>query len=173
VTTHGSFFSMAHFHYTIMGGLIFTFFAAIYYWVPKMTGFQLNERLGKIHFWSMFLAFNSTFAPLFAVGFLGQPRRVVTYPQHLQFLNDWVSASAFVLGLSMLVFLGNFVYSMLFARVPAGDNPWESRSLEWQLPSPVPVHDFDRIPVITSDPYDYGGAGAPVAAPAPAPAGGV
>ena len=64
VTTHGSFFSMAHFHYTIMGGLIFTFFAAIYYWVPKMTGFELNERLGKIHFWVMFIAFNSTFAPL-------------------------------------------------------------------------------------------------------------
>ena len=98
VTTHGSFFSMAHFHYTIMGGLVFTFFAAIYYWVPKMTGFKLNERLGKIHFWTMFIAFNSTFAPLFAVGFLGQPRRVVTYPHNLQFLNDWVSVSAFVLG---------------------------------------------------------------------------
>jgi cytochrome c oxidase subunit I len=172
VTTHGSFFSMAHFHYTIMGGLIFTFFAAIYYWVPKMTGFQLNERLGKIHFWSMFLAFNSTFAPLFAVGFLGQPRRVVTYPQHLQFLNDWVSASAFVLGLSMLVFLANFVYSLVFARIPAGDNPWHSKSLEWQLPSPVPVHNFDQIPVITSEPYDYGGAAVPAGAPAPAPAGG-
>ena len=123
VTTHGSFFSMAHFHYTIMGGLIFTFFAAIYYWVPKMTGFQLNERLGKIHFWSMFLAFNSTFAPLFAVGFLGQPRRVVTYPQHLQFLNDWVSVSAFVLGLSMLVFLFNLVYSLVFVRMPRREQP--------------------------------------------------
>jgi cytochrome c oxidase subunit 1 len=163
---------MAHFHYTIMGGLIFTFFAAIYYWVPKMTGFELNERLGKIHFWSMFLAFNSTFAPLFAVGFLGQPRRVVTYPQHLQFLNDWVSASAFVLGLSMLVFLFNLVYSLVFVRIRAESNPWHSRWLEWQLPSPGPVHDFDRIPVITGDPYDYGGAGVPVAAPAPAPASG-
>ena len=98
VTTHGSFFSMAHFHYTIMGGLVFTFFAAIYYWVPKMTGWELNERLGKIHFWTMFIFFNSTFAPLFAAGFLGQPRRVVTYPSGLQFLNDWVSVSAFLLG---------------------------------------------------------------------------
>ena len=88
VTTHGSFFSMAHFHYTIVGGLVFTFFAAIYYWVPKMTGFQLNERMGKIHFWWMFIAFNSTFAPLFAAGFLGMPRRVVTYPASLQFIND-------------------------------------------------------------------------------------
>jgi cytochrome c oxidase subunit I len=171
VTTHGSFFSMAHFHYTIMGGLVFTFFAAIYFWVPKMTGFMLNERLGKIHFWLMFISFNSTFAPLFAIGFLGQPRRVVTYPHNLQFLNDWVSVSAFVLGFSMLIFLYNFVYSLLFARVRAPANPWGSRSLEWQLPSPVPVHDFDRIPVITGDPYDYGSP-APPAIPAAAPAGG-
>jgi cytochrome c oxidase subunit 1 len=167
-TTHGSFFSMAHFHYTIMGGLVFTFFAAIYYWVPKMTGFQLNERLGKIHFWTMFLSFNSTFMPLFVIGFLDQPRRVVTYQASLQFLNDWASVSAFCLGASMLLFLFNFVYSLVFARIPAGPNPWESRSLEWQLPSPVPVHNFDRIPVISGDPYDYGQPARPTAVPAPA-----
>jgi cytochrome c oxidase subunit 1 len=168
VTTHGSFFSMAHFHYTIMGGLVFTFFAAIYYWLPKMTGFQLNERLAKIHFWSMFIAFNATFAPLFAAGFLGQPRRVVSYQVTLQSLNDWVSAAAFVLGISMLVFLVNLVYSMVFARVPAEANPWASRSIEFQLPSPVPVHNFDRIPTITGDPYGYGETPAPVGVPSPA-----
>ena len=74
--THGSFFVMAHFHYTIMGGLIFTFFAAIYYWVPKMTGLRFNEKLAKWHFWLMFVAFNSTFMPLFALGMEGMPRRV-------------------------------------------------------------------------------------------------
>ena len=170
-TEHGSFFVMAHFHYTIMGGLIFTFFAAIYYWLPKMTGLELNERLGKIHFWSMFLAFNSTFLPLFAVGFLGQPRRVVTYASNLQFLNDWVSASAFVLGLSMLVFIANLVYSLLFAQVRAERNPWNSLSIEWQLPSPVPVQNFDHIPTFESDPYGYGDGAVPVARPAaPAPA---
>jgi cytochrome c oxidase subunit 1 len=170
VSTHGSFFSMAHFHYTIMGGLIFTFFAAIYYWLPKMTGLQLNERLGKIHFWSMFLAFNFTFFPLFAVGFLGQPRRAVTYAPHLQWLNDWASAAAFVLGLSMLVFLYNLIYSMLFARVRAERNPWGSLSLEWQLPSPVPVQNFDTIPTFESDPYGYGDGGLPVARPSGVPA---
>jgi cytochrome c oxidase subunit 1 len=170
VSTHGSFFSMAHFHYTIMGGLIFTFFAAIYFWLPKMTGLQLNERLGKIHFWSMFLAFNFTFFPLFAVGFLGQPRRVVTYAPHLQWLNDWASAAAFVLGLSMLVFLYNLVYSLLFARVRAERNPWGSLSIEWQLPSPVPVQNFDTIPTFESDPYGYGDGALPVARPAGAPA---
>jgi cytochrome c oxidase subunit I len=169
-TTHGSFFSMAHFHYTIMGGLVFTFFAGIYYWVPKMTGFQLNERLGKIHFWSMFLMFNSTFFPLFIAGFQGQPRRVVTYPHGLQFLNDWVSVSAFLLGASMILFLYNFVKSLVFDRVPAPADPWGSKSIEWQLPSPVPVHNFDRIPVFSSDPYGYGEPGS-VPVPAGAPAG--
>ncbi len=170
VTTHGSFFSMAHFHYTIMGGLVFTFFAAIYYWGPKMFGFKFNERLGKIHFWMMFLAFNSTFAPLFALGFLGMPRRVVTYPTNLQGLNDWVSVSAFVLGLSMLVFLVNVVWSLIIRREPAEANPWNSKSAEWQLPTPVPVHDFDRIPVFDADPYPYGVEPVPVgAAAAPAP----
>jgi cytochrome c oxidase subunit 1 len=156
VTTHGSFFSMAHFHYAIMGGLIFTFFAAIYYWLPKMTGVQLNQKLGKIHFWIMFISFNSTFAPLFAIGFLGQSRRDVTYPSNLQFLNDWASVSAFVLGFSMLIFLANFVWSLVIARIPAEQNPWHSASLEWQVPTPVPSHDFDTIPVIDSDPYPYG-----------------
>ncbi len=168
VATHGSFFVMAHFHYTIMGGLVFVFFAAIYYWVPKMFGVALNEKLGKIHFWTMFVAFNSTFFPLFALGLMGQPRRVVTYPTHLQALNIWVSVSAFVLGASMLIFLYNVVYSLVIVRKPAPDNPWESKSLEWQTPTPVPVDDFSRQPVIDSDPYDYGVPPARVPAEAPA-----
>jgi cytochrome c oxidase subunit I len=172
VTTHGSFFVMAHFHYTIMGGLIFAFFAGIYYWVPKMYGFKLNERLAKIHFWVMFIAFNSTFAPLFALGFMGMPRRVVTYNPAWQGLNDWVSASAYVLGLSMLVFLYNVVWSLVIKREPAEPNPWHSKGTEWQLPTPVPTNDFDRIPVFDDDPYPYGVEPAPTRAPAYAPAGG-
>src|SRR6266702_2725607 len=97
-TEHGSFFVMAHFHYTIMGGLIFAFFGGIYYWLPKVMGVTMNERLGKVHFWTMFIAFNSTFMPLFAAGMLGQPRRVFEYTANLQTLNDWVSISAFCLG---------------------------------------------------------------------------
>jgi cytochrome c oxidase subunit 1 len=161
VTLHGSFFVMAHFHYTIMGGLVFAFFAGIYYWLPKMAGVELNETLGKIHFWTAFVFFNSTFLPLFAVGMLGMPRRTATYAQHLQFLNDWVSISAFLLGASMLVFIGNFVYSLLVARIPAAANPWMARSLEWQLPTPVPVWNFDRPVRILSGPYDYGDPAAP------------
>jgi cytochrome c oxidase subunit 1 len=167
---HGSFFSMAHFHYTIMGGLIFAFFAGIYYWVPKMTGLQFNDKLAKWHFWLMFIAFNSTFMPLFAVGLEGQPRRVSEYAPHLHGLNIWVSISAFVLGFSMLIFIVNTVYSMIFARIPAAANPWRSKSIEWQLPTPIPVNNFDKIPVFDSDPYDYG-TPVPAAIPRPAEAG--
>jgi cytochrome c oxidase subunit 1 len=154
--THGSFFVMAHFHYTIMGGLIFTFFAAIYYWVPKMTGLRFNERLAKTHFWLMFVSFNSTFLPLFVLGMEGMPRRVSEYAPRFHTLNVWVSISAFVLGFSMLIFLANTVWSMIVARRPALANPWRSKSLEWQLPTPVPVNNFEQIPVIDADPYDYG-----------------
>jgi len=161
VTTHGSYFVMAHFHYTIMGGLVFALMAGLYYWVPKMTGYKLNEKLGKVHFWMMFVFFNLTFFPLFAAGLLGMPRRVSSYNPDLHSLNVFVSAAAFCLGASMLVLLWNLVWSLILKREPAGMNPWESRSLEWQLPSPVPVHNFDEIPVITSGPYDYGVPGAP------------
>ena len=175
VTTHGSYFVMAHFHYTIMGGLVFAFFGAVYYWLPKMLGVTLNETLAKIHFWMMFVFFNLTFFPLFAAGFLDMPRRVSTYAPHLQVLNDFVSASAFMLGFSMLIFIANLVWSLVFARVPALANPWASRGLEWQLPTPVPTENFERIPVITSGPYEYGVAGAPPVAdftPAALPAAG-
>jgi cytochrome c oxidase subunit 1 len=171
VTTHGTFFSMAHFHYTIMGGLIFSVFAAVYYWGPKMLGFKFNETLAKIHFWSLFIAFNSTFGPLFALGLLGQPRRVVTYPANLQTLNIWVSVSAFVIGLSMLVFIVNVVWSMFIKREVAEDNPWHSKSIEWTLPTPVPLHDFDRFPVFDPDPYPYGAPSVPSTASQPATSG--
>jgi cytochrome c oxidase subunit 1 len=160
-TEHGSFFVMAHFHYTIMGGLIFAFFAGIYYWLPKMMGIKLNERVGRIHFWLMFIAFNSTFLPLFAAGLLGQSRRVFEYQQYLQGINIWVSISAFVLGFSLLIFLYNFVMSTLVWRVKEVGNPWNSRGLEWQTSSPPPPENFERIPVVLSGPYEYGVKDAP------------
>jgi cytochrome c oxidase subunit 1 len=164
VTVHGGFWVLAHFHYTIVGGLIFAEFAAIYYWVPKMTGLRFNETLAKIHFWGMFVGFNSTFIVMFILGIDDMPRRVSTYADNLQFLNAWASVSAFVLGASILVFFANLLYSMLIARRPAEANPWHSKSLEWQVPTPVPRQNFDEIPTITSDPYEYG---TPAAEPKP------
>jgi cytochrome c oxidase subunit I len=170
-TEHGSFFVMAHFHYTIMGGLIFAFMAGLYYWLPKMMGVKLNETLGKIQFWTMFIFFNSTFLPLFAVGMAGQPRRVYTYARNLQTLNDWVSISAFLLGGSILIFLINFVYSTVIARVREEGNPWRSRGLEWQVSSPPPQDNFDKVPVVLSGPYEYGVKDAPPVADLQPPAG--
>ena len=143
---------MAHFHYTIMGGLVFTFFAAIYYWVPKMTGFELNERLGKIHFWAMFVAFNSTFRRSSRSASSGS--RAASSPTRRTSSSSTTgcrsrrSCSA----LSMLVFLVNLVWSLLFARVPAEREPVGSRSIEWQLPSPVPVHELRPDPGVHERP---------------------
>ena len=164
VVTHGSYFVMAHFHYTIMGGLVFALMGGLYFWLPKITGYKLNEKLGKVHFWTMFVFFNLTFFPLFAAGMLGMPRRVSSYNADLHTLNVFVSIAAFCLGLSMLVFLGNLVWSLVFRRERAESNPWRSKSLEWQLPSPVPVYNFERIPTITSHPYGYGLPEAPAVA---------
>jgi cytochrome c oxidase subunit I len=161
VTTHGSYFVMAHFHYTIMGGLVFATIGGFYYWLPKFTGYKLNETLGKVHFWMMFVFFNLTFFPLFIAGLRGMPRRVSNYNPSLHGLNVFVSISAFCLGLSLLVFLANIVWSQLLVREPAGDNPWLSKSLEWQVPTPVPAYNFERIPVINSAPYSYGIPDAP------------
>src|SRR5215475_7789034 len=160
-TEHGSFFVMAHFHYTIMGGLIFAFFGGIYYWLPKMLGYELNKGLSYLHFWTMFIFFNSTFLPLFALGMLGMPRRVFEYARNLQTLNDWVSISSFLLGGSILIFLINFIRSVGFARVKAAANPWNARGLEWQVSSPPPPQNFAHIPVVLSGPYEYGVKDAP------------
>jgi cytochrome c oxidase subunit 1 len=156
VTVHGSFFVLAHFHYTIMGGLVFAFFGGLYYWLPKMTGKMMDRRLGKWHFWAMFIFFNLTFLPLFLVGLLGQPRRVFEYAQNLQTLNDVSSVSAFFLGASFLIFVFNFVKSIFLEPKPAPPNPWNSLGLEWQTPTPVPAYNFARIPVVLADPYHYG-----------------
>jgi cytochrome c oxidase subunit I len=170
-TEHGSFFVMAHFHYTIMGGLIFAFMAACYYWLPKMLGIKLSQTLGKWQFWLMFIAFNSTFLPLFAIGLAGQPRRVFTYAHNLQTLNDWVSISSFFLGLSILIFVINFVWSTVVTREREVGNPWQSRGLEWQTSSPPPAENFRYVPIVLSGPYEYGVKDGPPVADLDPPAG--
>ena len=108
----------------------------------------------------MFIFFNSTFLPLFGIGMAGQPRRVFEYARNLETANDWVSISSFFLGASILVFVINFVWSTVFARVREEGNPWGSRSLEWQTASPPPPGNFAQVPVVLSSPYDYGVPGA-------------
>ncbi len=167
---HDTYFVVAHFHYTIVGGEIFALFAALYYWFPKITGRMYDEGLAKLHFWWMFLGFNLTFLPMFWAGLHGMNRRIADYTPDLAGVNRWVSMAAFFLGASFLVFVFNFVRA--WVRGPQAEaNPWKARTLEWQTSSPPPHHNFPTQPQILSGPYDYGLSDRPHAALGPAPAG--
>ncbi|HEY8673840.1 MAG TPA: cbb3-type cytochrome c oxidase subunit I [Candidatus Dormibacteraeota bacterium] len=154
-TLHASYFVQAHFHYTIMGSEVFALMAGIVYYLPKMTGVSMDSRLLKFQFWAVFLTFNGTFISLIAVGILGMPRRAIAYAAYLQPLNVSASLFAFGLGASMSLFLGILIWKAIFQRVPAAANPWESLGVEWQVPTPVPVFNFDVVPTSWSLPYDY------------------
>ncbi len=161
VDIHASdtYFVVAHIHYVLFGGSIFTIFAGVYYWFPKMTGKMYNERLGKIHFWITFVAFNVTFFPMHWVGLQGMPRRVADYDPAYGDLNLVVSIASFFLGASTLIFLYNIIVSWRTGE-PAPANPWRALTLEWQVSSPPPIFNFDEIPQVVGSPYEYGVRGA-------------
>jgi cytochrome c oxidase subunit I len=154
-----TYFIVAHIHYVLFGGSVFTIFAGIYYWFPKMTGRMYDERLGKLHFWSTFIAFNVTFFPMHWVGLDGMPRRVADYAATYGALNMVISVASFVLGASVVIFAFNMITS--WARGPiAESNPWRAMTIEWQVSSPPPVFNFDEIPQVVGGPYEYGVPGA-------------
>ncbi|MGA7826191.1 MAG: cytochrome c oxidase subunit I [Geobacteraceae bacterium] len=146
-----TYFVVAHFHYTLLGGTLFTVMAGFYYWFPKMTGHMLSEKLGKIQFWLMVIGFNGTFFILHFAGLEGMPRRVFTYPDlpYLAGINLTSTLFAYVLGLSILVFFANLIISLRKGK-RAGDNPWGGWTLEWATSSPPPPHNFDQIPPVRS-----------------------
>jgi cytochrome c oxidase subunit I len=152
---HGTYFIVAHLHYVLVGGSVFGIFAGLYYWWPKMTGRMLDERLGKIHFWIMFLSFNAAFLPMHWLGLLGMPRRVLYYDPQFEPTNYFVSIAAFIFGASMLIFAYNAIRSATKGKI-AGPNPWGARTLEWMTSSPPPYYNFAEIPIVLSGPYDYG-----------------
>ena len=146
-----SYFIVAHFHYTIGGGSFFALFAALYYWWPKVFGWKLDERLGKINFWLTFVGFNVTFLPMFFMGMFGMPRRIYTYPATgpLPMLNAIATTGAYLMLIAAAVFVVNIIVSAR-RREPAGDNPWHGYTLEWATTSPPPEHNFERLPPIRS-----------------------
>jgi len=154
-----TYFVVAHFHYTIMGGEVFAIFAGIYYWFPKITGRMFNEKLGQVHFWWMFLGYNATFLSMFWVGLQGMNRRVADYPAPLAGGNMLVTIFSFLLAASFLVFVYNIVTSWVRG-TRAGANPWQARTLEWQTSSPPPVENFPQRPHVLGHPYNYGVPGA-------------
>jgi cytochrome c oxidase subunit 1 len=140
-----SYFIVAHFHYTLLAGSVFGFFAGVYFWLPKATGIMFSERLGRLHFIFMVIGTNLAFLPMFGLGMLGMPRRVAAYPANLGFntLNLISSIGAFILGLSLLFFIYN-LYISVRRRVPAPPDPWLGTTLEWATSSPPPRFNFNQ-----------------------------
>jgi cytochrome c oxidase subunit 1 len=155
---HDTYFIVAHFHY-VVAGIIFALFAAVYYWFPKMFGRVLNETWGKIHFFLTYIFFNLAFFPMHFLGVGGHMRRIYNPLQYefiapMQSWNVFITISAFLLVLSQIPFLINFVHG-LFAAKNAGDNPWEANTLEWSAPSPPPHGNFVNSPVVYRGAYEY------------------
>ncbi|GIV78379.1 MAG: cytochrome c oxidase subunit 1 [Litorilinea sp.] len=169
---HDSYFVVGHFHATIFGGFVFPFFAAIYYWYPKITGRMYDERLGKLHFWIMTPGFWLQSIGQMSVGVMGMRRRIADYdpalgiePGHIL-----ITIAGFAIAFSILLMIYNLFHSADVGEL-AGANPWRSRSPEWQIPSPVPEHSYASPITVVGEPYDYGLAGSTYIRMAPASAG--
>jgi len=146
-----TYYIVAHFHQVLFGGAIFGLFAGMYYWIPKFSGRLLNETLGKVHFWLMFIGFNLTFQPMMILGMLGMPRRIASYPEDYgwDIWNGIATGGAFLIALGVLVFIINFIMH-LRTGAKAGDDPWDARTLEWSIPSPPPHYNFAQVPQVHS-----------------------
>jgi cytochrome c oxidase subunit 1 len=152
---HNTYFLVAHLHYVLFGGSVFTIFAGLYFWWPKMTGRMYSEKLGKWHFWLMYIAFNATFFPMHIIGLLGMSRRINTYAPEYAGTNLFISIASFVLAGSFLIFFYN-MWTSLRSGVKAPANPWGARTLDWSTQSPPAPHgNFYTEPVVTWGPYDF------------------
>jgi cytochrome c oxidase subunit 1 len=145
---HDTYYVVAHFHYVLSLGAVFSIFAGWYYWFPKMTGYMYNERLGQLHFWLTFVGANLLFFPQHFLGLAGMPRRIVDYPDGFAYWNWWSSMGSYMTATGTVVFILGMLYAYFVTRVRAADNPWgaSATTLEWKLPSPPAFHSYERLP---------------------------
>ena len=154
-----TYFIVAHIHFVLFAGSVFTIFAGFYHWFPKVTGRMYDERLGHWHFWLTLIGTWITFVPMHWVGMQGMPRRVADYAAQFGDWNLMISVAAFMLGAAQLIFLFNMVVSWKWGpRAPA--NPWRAKSIEWLVSSPPPRFNFDAVPRVVGSPYEFGVPGA-------------
>jgi cytochrome c oxidase subunit 1 len=152
---HGTMFVTAHFHYIFVGSVLFGAIAALAYWFPKVTGRFLDEKLGRYAFWLLFIGVQLTFGAMFLSGLKGMPRRDASYSLAFEHTNFISTIGAYIIMSSMLILLGAIITSWRKGE-PSGPNPWHANSLEWQVPTPVPLENFLEEPVVTQDPYHFG-----------------
>ncbi|MBX3299895.1 MAG: cbb3-type cytochrome c oxidase subunit I [Acidobacteria bacterium] len=150
-----TYFVVAHFHYVMVGGQVIAYLGGIHYWWPKMTGRMYSEFWGKISAMLVFVGFNLTFFPQFILGYQGMPRRYAAYPEELQVLNIFSTAGASVLGVGLVMPVVYLTHSLVFG-AKAADNPWMLPGLEWRTSSPPPTENFDVMPVVTWEAYEFG-----------------
>ena len=149
---HGGMFVTAHFHFTLVGAGVFGFFAGFYYWFPKMVGKRLNPMLGQLHFWLFEIGFVGTFLSLFIAGLQGEPRWSANIAAPFVTANTIASLFAILIAASVFVAIYNVIYTL--ARGEAAEaNEWGGKTLEWTVPTPVPLENFEELPVVTSLPY--------------------
>ncbi|MDQ3933845.1 MAG: cytochrome c oxidase subunit I [Actinomycetota bacterium] len=148
---HDTYFVVAHMHYVLFGGSVFGIFAGLYYWFPKITGRMMNERVGKLSFWLMFVGFNMTFLIQHSAGLDGMPRRIYWYPESAGWegYNLLSTVGSFVLGIGVVVTVINVIYSVKVGP-KAGNDPWKANTLEWFTQSPPPENNFDVVPRVRS-----------------------
>ncbi|HQT78902.1 MAG: cytochrome c oxidase subunit I [Rhodospirillales bacterium 20-64-7] len=151
---HDTYFVVAHFHYIMVGATVVAFLGGIHFWWPKITGRMYSEPWGRVSALLMFIGFNMTFLPQYVLGYLGMPRRYHVYPPAFQPLNVLSSAGAVVLAAAYIFPMVYLIYSLWYGE-RAGPNPWEAKGLEWTVPSPPPKHNFETIPTVDFEPYDY------------------
>ncbi|MCW8849718.1 MAG: cbb3-type cytochrome c oxidase subunit I, partial [Melioribacteraceae bacterium] len=154
VHLHDTYFVVAHFHYVMFGGTGTIFFAALYYWFPKMTGKMYNIKLASINAGLFFIAFNTLYFPKFILGYLGMPRRYYDYLPEFQTLHVISTIGSWLMLITITLIIYNLL-SALFKGEKAEANPWGGVTLEWHIKSPPPLENFHEIPVVTKEPYDF------------------